>query len=107
MRYGLIHDGSGESRVGGGDVRSFGGFPCPRPDSLEILARVRGCCGVRSAPRVVPVAGTQNPEGMAVLEGLWDKAFGDVTVRPPLWGESSALRAHGLVEGARSGQPKD
>ena len=31
--YGLIRDGSGESRVGGGDVRSSGDFPCPRPDS--------------------------------------------------------------------------
>ena len=27
--------------------------------------------------------------------------------RSPLWGESSALRAHGLVEGARFGQIKD
>jgi hypothetical protein len=26
---GLIHDGSGESQVGGGDVRSSGDFPCP------------------------------------------------------------------------------
>ena len=42
-----------------------------------------------------------------MLEGLWDKAFGDVMVRPPLWGESSALRAHGLVEAAHSGQIKD
>ena len=41
-------------------MRSFGGFPCPRPDSLEILARVRGCCGGRSAPMVVPMAGTKS-----------------------------------------------
>ena len=27
--YGLIRDGSGESRVGGGDVRSSGDIPCP------------------------------------------------------------------------------
>ena len=27
--YGLIHDGSGESQVGGGDVRSFRDIPCP------------------------------------------------------------------------------
>ena len=58
MRYSLICDGSGESPVGGGDVRSSRGLPCPRPDSLEILARARGCCGVRSAPRVVPMVGT-------------------------------------------------
>ena len=31
--YGLIRDGSGESRVGGGDVRSSRDFPCPQPDS--------------------------------------------------------------------------
>jgi hypothetical protein len=61
--YGLIRGGSGESRVGGGDVRSSGDTPCPRPKSSEILARVRGCRGVRSAPRVVPVAGTQIPGG--------------------------------------------
>ena len=38
-----------------------------------------------------------------VLEGHWDEEFVD---RSPLMGGSSALRAHGLVEGARSGQPK-
>ena len=27
--YGLIHDGRGESRVGGGDARSSRDFPCP------------------------------------------------------------------------------
>ena len=31
--YGSICDERGESRVGGGDVRSYGDFPCPRPDS--------------------------------------------------------------------------
>ena len=63
--------------MGGGDVRSFRGFPCPRPDSLEILARVRGYRGVWSAPRVVPMAGTQSPRGTTVLEGHWDEEFVD------------------------------
>ena len=31
--YGLICDRSGESRVGGADVRRSGDIPCPRPDS--------------------------------------------------------------------------
>ena len=31
--YGLIRDESGESRVGGSDVRSSGDIPCPRRDS--------------------------------------------------------------------------
>ena len=31
--YGLICGRSGESRVGGGDVRSSGDIPCPRPNS--------------------------------------------------------------------------
>ena len=39
-----------------------------------------------------------------VPEGHWDEEFVD---RPPLRGGSSAMRAHGLVEGARSGQSKD
>jgi len=49
--------------VGGGDVSNSRDIPCPRPDSLVILARVRGCRGVRSAPRVVPMVGTQCPGG--------------------------------------------
>jgi hypothetical protein len=39
-----------------------------------------------------------------VPEGHWDEEF---VVRPLLRGGSSALGAHGLVEGARSGQIKD
>ena len=39
---GMIHDGSGDPRMGGGDVSRYGDIPCRRPISLEILARVRG-----------------------------------------------------------------
>ena len=58
MRYSLICDGSGESPVGGGDVRSSRDLSFPLTLFLEILARVRCCCGGWSAPRVVPMAGT-------------------------------------------------
>jgi hypothetical protein len=87
--YGLIHDRSSESRVGGGDVRRSGDIPCPRPDSFVILATVRGCCSVRSVRRVVPVVGTQRLGGMAVLEGHGDKEFVN---KAPLRGGSHALR---------------
>ena len=93
--------------MGGGDARSSGDTSLTSTLFLEILARARGCCGVWSAPRIVHVTGTQKIlEGLIVLQGLWDEEFGGMD-RPPLLGESSALRAHGLVEGARSGQVKD